>query len=166
MNERITREDLEIYDRNSPAHVNGDRDTITMVASDVVALYPSLETRQTARICGEMVEKSTLQFQNLDYREMLLYIRLNKDKVTGLGELENFLPRRAFKFGRAPGMKNTMRGPHHQRDVKEEEAKWIHQPTPVSDRLKRKILGKVTEIGIITLFTTFVYTFGGDLCYI
>ena len=60
-------------------------------------------------------------------------------------------------------MKNTTRGPHHQRDRNEEDHKWIHQPTLVSQRLRRKIPGKVTETDIVTLFNSFVYTFGGDL---
>ena len=97
-----------------------------MVAFDVVALYPSLETGESAKICGQQVEKSTLEIENHDYQEMLTYIRLNQDKVENLGELQNFLPVRAFKFGRQPGMRNQMKGPPNQKDLKEGESKWIH----------------------------------------
>ena len=102
------------------------------------------------------MEESTLEIENADYQEMLTYIRLNRDKLGDIGELENLIPVRAFKFGRQPGMRNQMK------DLKEGESKWIHVAPPVSRRLRRKILGKVVEIGIITLFTTFVYTFGGS----
>ena len=104
-----------------------------------------------------------LELENIDYQECLTYICLNTDKVSDLGEIANFLPVRAFKYRRTPGMKEQIKGPHHQKAVKEEEQKWVHQSPPVSRRLKRKILGKVVKIGIITLFTMFVYSFGGEL---
>ena len=80
-----------------------------------------------------------------------------------MGEITNFLPQRVYKFGREPRMKNQMKGPRTQKDFKEGEQKWIHVAPPRSSRLRRKILGKVVEVGVITLFTTFVYTFGGEL---
>ena len=102
----LNDEGLTIYNPENDEHVNGDRDkVIMMIASDVVALFPSMRARETAQICSEMVERSDLEFGMLDYQEMLLYIRLNRDKVSKLGYLEHYLPVRSKTGGRSPGMK-------------------------------------------------------------
>ena len=80
---------------------------------------------------------------------MLLYIRLNRDRVTDRECLEPFLPVRKKSGGREPYMKNEqIRGPHHQCEVDEEKLLWIYRSAPQSSYLRRKILGKVVEIGI------------------
>ena len=70
-----------------------------MVATDVVALFPSLGINETARICGQMAQVSDLEVENLDYTEMLLYLRLNQEMAGELGHLVNFLPVRRHKGG-------------------------------------------------------------------
>ena len=75
-----------------------------MVASDVVALFPSMKVKNTAKICAEMVKQTELEFEDLDICEMLLYIRMNQEKVSNLQEVEPWLPTRAKKGGVAPGL--------------------------------------------------------------
>ena len=135
-----------------------------MVATDVVALFPSMRAEETARVCGQMIENSELLVENLDYTEMLLYIRLNKEKVKNLGQVEHFLPVRSRGGGREPSMRNDqIKGPWHQKDILEEKRLWIHKDPPQNEATRRKILTKVVEIGIQELFVSFVYTFGGKL---
>ena len=55
-----------------------------------------------------MVIQSTLEFQDIDIQEMLLYIRLNQDQATDLGVVKSFLPTRAKHFGKDPGMTSTL----------------------------------------------------------
>ena len=100
----------------------------------------------------------------LDYQEMLLYIRLNRDKVSKLGYLKHYLPVRSKTGGRSPGMKmKQLRGPKRQSEIEDDHLLWIHREPPEGEATRRKILAKVVEIGINELFTTFIYTFGGNL---
>ena len=93
-----------------------------MVASDVVPLFPSMEARETARVCGKMVEKSELQVENQDYTEMLLYLQLNRERIDGIECLEPFFPTRSRVGGQTPSMKmEQVKGPHHQSEISEEK---------------------------------------------
>ena len=95
---------------------------------------------------------------------MLVYIGLNRDKVTNLGYIASFLPVRSKSKGRNPTMRNPqVRGPRKQEVIPEEKQIWIHKEVPDSNIIRKKILGKVVEIGIRVLFSTFCYTFGGKL---
>ena len=137
--------------------MNGaEKDTVIMVATDVVALFPSLGIDEMARVCGLMAERSALEIEGVDYCEMLLYIRLNEEQAGDLGNLVNFLPTRKSRQGSGPTMRNSqVKGPWHQEALDNEKLLWVHKPPPRNFRLRRRIF----EIGIGTLFTTFAYTF-------
>ena len=153
LNCTIKDEALMIYNPEDEAHVQGSDKVIMMIASDVVALFPSMKAEETAYICGQMIERSELQVNNLDYTEMLLYIQLNRSKVRKLSYIENFLPVRKRKGGKEPSMKNDqIRGPWRQTEVEEDKLFWIHREPPQSEAAKRKILALVVEIGIQELF--------------
>ena len=135
-----------------------------MVATDVVALFPSLDLEETSRICVKMAEWSDLEIEGVDYTEMLLYIRLNQEHAGDLGYLTNFLPVRRSKGGTGPTMRNTqIKGPWHQDEIERDKLQWIHKPPPRNVRIRRRILGKAIEVGVKLLFTTFAYTFGGKI---
>ena len=117
-NEVIENENLIIYNPEVQEHKDGSIDTVQMVASDVVALFPSMRAEETARVCSLMVQESDLEFQDLDYKEMLLYISLNTDKVTNIGYINAFLPTRAKRFGRPPTVRNKqLSAPKKQSDL-------------------------------------------------
>ena len=134
LNAVIEQEGLMIYNPENTMHLEGTTEKVVMmVASDVVALFPSMDPRETGRICGEMVELSEISFENLDYTEMLLYIQLNREKVASLKGVEPFLPRRRKQGGKAPGMSNDqVKGPWHQNEVDPEKLLWIHKAPPQS----------------------------------
>ena len=52
---------------------------VTMVATDVSALFPSRTDVEAGRAARRAIEESNLEFDE-DYDEMLLYIKLNQDK--------------------------------------------------------------------------------------
>ena len=60
----------------------------------------------------KLVEDSTIEFQDVDYQEALLYIRLNQDKTERANELRSWFPQRVEKVGQDPGMNDKKRGPH------------------------------------------------------
>ena len=93
-----------------------------MVATDVVALFPSLGIQETVEICGQMAERSELEIEGIDYGEMLLYIRLNLEEAGDIGNLANFLPTRRSTKGKGPTMRNAqVKGPWHQEDLEKEK---------------------------------------------
>ena len=121
LNKVIKSQNLTIYNPDNPEHVHGDADTIMMVASDVCALFPSMNKEETSIVCGMMMETSDIEVENVDYKEVLLYLRMNQTEVD-LEDLEGFLPVRRFKMGGAPGMKNDqVKGPHRQKDILDEK---------------------------------------------
>ena len=67
---------LSLQDFLSRMHELNDKPTdeneITIIASDVVELFPSSDTRETARVCAAIVQISKIEFNNIDYTKMLL----------------------------------------------------------------------------------------------
>ena len=60
-----------MYNLECSEHVSGaNRDTVIMVATDVVALFPSLGIDKTARVCGQVAEASDLDIEYVDYTTM------------------------------------------------------------------------------------------------
>ena len=73
-------------------------ETVTVtIASDLVVLFPSLDTK--VRVCAEMLQNSNIECNNIDYNEMLLYIKLNLPKCSGVALLMGFLPQRKYEMG-------------------------------------------------------------------
>ena len=60
-------------------------ENLTLVGSDVVALFPSLTARRTGEIVRRRVLKSDLEFPGFCVKRGLLYIKFNEDKT---GDLE------------------------------------------------------------------------------
>ena len=68
---------------------------------DVKALYPSLDIGFTTEIVCEEFFNSDVKIENVDYAEMGLYLRLNKDdKYIRENKLEEICPKRKHKNGR------------------------------------------------------------------
>ena len=58
LNETISSEKFQLCNPEDQSHVGGtEKDTVIMVATDVVALFPSLGIHETARVCGLMAER-------------------------------------------------------------------------------------------------------------
>ena len=94
----------------------GDKDSVIFLASDVVALFPSLNREKTTKICAKMVEKG------VDLQEMLLYLGLNQHLVSDMENITPFLPVRKKKKGKDPSMANEqVRGPMKQCELKQDE---------------------------------------------
>ena len=61
------------------AHTNG---ACFISATDIEALFPSLEARSSADICKTSIIESDLQVQNIDLEEALLYLMVNEKLET------------------------------------------------------------------------------------
>ena len=84
------------------------RNRITMIGSDVVALFPSLTAKETGEDCESQVLKSPLRVDGGNYREMARYCTGNRKLAGNLDEIKHLLPwrRKSGKGGREPGMQN------------------------------------------------------------
>ena len=86
INDMVLRKGWKIYDEAKDREVrkmmeeNPDSDPpVILIATDGVALYPSLNRYETARHVRQFVEKSNATFKNVDIKEALAYLAINKD---------------------------------------------------------------------------------------
>ena len=78
---------------------------LVVVGADVVALYPSLTDIEIANICFEAIMKSSVKFQNINYRKARIYITTCMNKADQrTSPLWRVLSRRTAKSGVMPGV--------------------------------------------------------------
>ena len=51
---------------------------LIMFGSDVVALFPSLTSENTGRIVRRQIQKSSMKFKGMDFKQIILYVMLNR----------------------------------------------------------------------------------------
>ena len=114
---------------------------------DAEALYPSLDTKKCARMCGKLFEESPLELKGIDYEWASLYIALNsKPWQIRSWRMGDIIPRRRFKSGQRPGITGCMDPMARYR------WKWEKHPETYSKEEKKKILGRMMEIMILATF--------------
>ena len=133
---------------------------ICVGSGDVVALYPSLRHKESAKMCGEMVRNAPCSFKNFDIRAAGVFVATN----CTIGEiiasdLASVVPRRIAKRGFHPGPStpeiNTRKG-EEAAPTKFKEMKAL------SDREERNLLAKVVEVGILQVMRNHVYKWKGE----
>ena len=128
--------------------------SITMIGSDVVALYPSIQAKSTGLIVRKSIQETELKFEGFDEKMGLAYIVINKEISSGTSEIEHMLPTRKYKKGSKPTMSSV--------NLKwDPESQWNFPPVEIGLKEKKIILSIVVEIALITLFQNFTYKFGG-----
>ena len=85
MNEMVKEKNWKIYKESEgkqfrkASEENPDEDpTVIMIATDAVALYPSLEKHQTAKRIRQFNKKSNVNFNDINVSEALVYLKLNE----------------------------------------------------------------------------------------
>ena len=139
---------------------------LCLIATDVEALFPSLEAGESGRICKEVIENGDLDFEEIDLPEALLYLRMNRTLLDkqDLEQLEDYLPVRKFQGGKEPGMTGgRVRGPNKVGQVQEKDEKWEHKCPPTGAAWRKKIVGMMAQVGVQVAFRHYCYTFGGRL---
>ena len=63
-----------------------EEEQVAVVGSDVIALFPSLQERNTGKIIAEEVRVSEMKLDGLNYQQISLYVRMNRDLT---GDLRN-----------------------------------------------------------------------------
>merc|ERR1711954_33642 len=109
----INRESDDEQVRNELSENPDATPPVILIATEGVALYPSLEKHETARRIRRFIEKSEVTFEDIDITDALVYLKLNEDTLEKQGSLEQikeFLP--TPKNGRKKFMTHpTVRGP-------------------------------------------------------
>ena len=134
-----------------------------MVATDVSSLFPSMNAVEAGRACKERIQDSDMEFEDVELVEMLLYIKLNQDKVLNTQKLRPWLPKRRRKDGIEPTIKfRQIRGPRKLEELSE-SSMWESRGAPSDPTLRKIIIGSVIEIANRVLFGAFTYTVGGKI---
>ena len=131
---------------------------IVLLGLDVVALFPSMQSRNTGKIIRQYVLQSPLKIDGFDWREGARYIVINKEYTGDLKCIWNVLPWRRETNGTAPGMKakelNSKKG--------NVEKQWqFPRATPTPTQI-REIQARCAEIGTRFLFQNFTYKFNKE----
>ena len=129
-----------------------------LLGLDVVALFPSMKSKNTGLIIRKQVLKSPLKIKGFNWKQGARYIVVNKKYTGDLGCIWKILPYRRKVNGTAPGMKskeiNSKKG-----DI---ESQWAFPPSEPTEQQEREIVARVAEIGVRVLFENFTYKFAGD----
>ena len=133
---------------------------VALVGSDVIALFPSLQERNTGKIVAEEVRLSDLKFEGMNFQMIALYVWINRDLTGDLAGLRRVLPWRRKSGGTEPGMKNI-----HINSKKEDgiHKQWVFPDVTPTELEKRELLARMSEIAVRAIWKHFVYTFGGKL---
>ena len=138
-------------------------------ATDVEALFPSLDSRESARICCNTIQESNMIIENLNLEEALLYLTVNEEECLDCNDLDDFRinrPIRNTTHGGRPGMRSEFlrNGKTCNQNKKSTKYPWHHMNN-VEDNQEnsRKILGLVVKVALQVLFKNFCYSFGGHI---
>jgi len=95
-----TEELLAEFDR---LNVEGVDQECFIGSADVVALYPSLDIDEVTEVIGEMIKKTDVTLEGVDYKEIGLYLAITKDTkyLEDVG-IQGLCPKRRQKLGRKP----------------------------------------------------------------
>ena len=122
----------------------------------VKALYPSLDIPDTIEIVGEMFLKSKVEIDGIDYKELSLYIALDKrqDEMEQIG-IDAYCPKRRSNIGRKPTI--TASGTKMKKE--ERYLPWIFPEIELDERTKRILLLEAVKIGLKIVLMNHIYTF-------
>ena len=134
---------------------------VCLLGNDVVALFPSIKSKNTGKIVRKRVIMSSIKFEGFDWRLGARYVVMNKHLTSDLHELWGVLPFRRSNKGVEPGMSNKNVG-NSKETEKDLLDKWVFpNPNPTEHQI-RQIMGRVCEIAVRTIFENFSYRFGGE----
>ena len=115
---------------------------VCVLGNDVVALFPSIKSKNTGVIVRKRIENSQLRIEGFDYKRGARYIVMNRKYTSALHELWGVLPYRRKAKGTEPGMfgKNVNNKKETEDDM---ESQWVFPKREPTDLQKRMIVGRV-----------------------
>ena len=133
-----------------------------LLGTDAVNLIPSLSAERTSEAVRKQVEKSSINWEEIDEKWLSLYVRLNREHCSNYEEIEHLLPtRRRGRRGREAGMGSKECDKRFLED--NDDSNWQWNNLPLNRENIRTLMGRALEISIKFFFKNFCCTFGGDL---
>ena len=133
---------------------------MTIIGSDVVALYPNMEVERAAEIIKEAILRSPMEFKNLDLLECSRYVALNwTNEQCRASKIRRVLPWRRKTKGSRPGI----RGPGPRGKTRGDSEQWIFPDIVMEEWEVRELVGTVVQIMTRALFRRHYYNFGGHI---
>ena len=132
---------------------------MSLIGLDVEALFPSMTSARTGEIVRKRMMRSSLNPAGFNWKMGLVYIRMNKNLTSSVGNMWKILPFRRKVGGTEPGMSSeAMVG----KKGKVEE-QWCFKVKEVNREQLLEIIGRCVEIAIRVVFENFTYNFGGRI---
>ena len=131
------------------------RDHFMILGTDVISLFPSLSPDNSAECIRKQVELSNIKWENIDTKELLMYMKLNEDMYKNrkvIDSIRKYLPVRKYQCRR--GRKPTIAS-------KNQGSKWVWPKQVINNSILKKLMGIGLGIAVKFLFENFIYTFGG-----
>ena len=133
-----------------------------IIASDLVALYPSVTSSLAGECTFQAVLESEVTFHGVQYRELAKYVAMNCERVEVVrAGLAGVVPRRDKAKGPKPGVGGQhAQGPHCGRD----DFRWrfpVADYNVISEADKRKLMAKGLEVAVRTMYDTHLFSWGG-----
>ena len=128
-----------------------------VLGNDVVALFPSIKSRNTGLIVRKRIEK----IEGFSYKRGARYVMMNRKYTSDLHELWGVLPYRRKNTGTEPGMFGKNVNSKNESDV-DMDSQWVFPKREPTEHQKRLIVARVGEIGLRVVFEHFSYKFAGQ----
>ena len=96
-----------------------------LLGADVISLFPSLDTKEMADVVMKELLKTSMTFQEIDWKELATYVALNLDpgEIRKAG-LERVCPLRKFNHGPRPGITTKEARKRKNKEEEDPESKW------------------------------------------
>ena len=131
-----------------------------ILGSDVVSLYPNLDTVLVEERVREAVIDSKIKWEGVDYREGVRYIALNwTEEMCRRSRLRRVLPWRRKRNGTRPGI----RGQGPKGPEKGDTEQWIFPRVTLTEEEKKEIVATVIKIAVGAMFEHHYYSFKGKI---
>ena len=137
----------------------------TLIGTDVVSLFPSLSSVNTAKAVRSQAMKSSITWENIDTRWLRLYVHLNRELSSDISDIKHLLPtKRRGKLGPEPGMSCQECLGRYLEPVYDngQPSSWTWPGLEPKERELRVLMAIMLEISVRFIFENFVYTFGGQ----
>ena len=127
-----------------------------LIATDVRQLFPNMKKEHTGRVVKESWIKSGMKIEGLRWEDMAKYIAIccNPGEIR-LEGLSRIVPRRVHRKGPKPSINGK-----GARLEGQEELQWEFDDVEPTDNEISRLVGKVLEIGVRTIWENNLYTFG------
>ena len=127
-------------------------------SADVKALYPSLNTDHTAEIVGQTFYESEYNFNEIDERELSLYLAINlKPEELEKREISQYCHKRRHKKGAPP----KITGCAIDNKIENRYSPWLEPEKAQDERTTKKMISIALEIVIKFIMNNHIYKING-----